>query len=181
MESEYEVVFGIYNQYCRKRDNLLKSRQLFLELHQLKNKYFENRNCILNLIKNNLSSYYSSLQVLNIKSETYGRDFENTLEESINNITNLYNTLEIQKKYKNIDSYVENYNLIILTLIDDNRKLFSKVKNKDLLKKNQQKTAFLQNINEINFCTYQLTQNNIFMSNIKDMYSDLKKMISILE
>ena len=181
LESEYESVFNIYNQYCKKRDNLVKSKKLFLELHKLKNKYFENRNSILLLIKNNLSIYYSSLQVLNIKSETIDTDFEITLEESINNVKNLQNILQIQRKYKNINSYVDNYNLTILTLIDKNRKLFSKIKNKDIMKKNQQKTAFIQNINEINFFTYQLTQNNIFISNIKDMYSDLKKMICILE
>ena len=179
LEKEYETVFSIYNQYCKKRNDLVKSKQLFIELHQLKNTYFENRNSILKLIKNNLSIYYSSL---NTNSETKKSNFETVLGESINNIRNLYNIVEIQKKYKiNTDTKIENYNLTILTIIDETRKLFSKTKNKDILKKNQQKTSFLQNINEINFFTYQLTQNNIFMSNIKDMYSDLKKMICILE
>ena len=174
LNNEYQKIFTQYEEYFKQKENLEKTKKLFIILEKIKKRFLLNRKVFMEYINNYLEDYINinfnninDINVNKIKEES----FSAKLKSSIMLVLKLQEIITINKVFSqnNLDFKYDIYNLNLLSMIDKERS------------RNNNNSSNHINLNEYNEISYNILNNSINKMEIKDMSIDLKKMIYILQ
>ena len=175
LNNEYQKIFSQYNNYFKQKENLEKTKEIFIILEEIKNKFLLNRKVFMEYINSYLEDYINDKNV-NINdnvnnNKTKEESFSAKLQSSIMLVLKLQEIITINRVFSknNLDFKYDIYNLNLLSMIDEERSI------------NNKNSSSHINFNEYNKISYNILNNSINKMEIKDMSIDLKKMIYILQ
>ena len=174
LNNEYQKIFTQYNNFFKQKENLEKTKEIFIILEEIKNKFLLNRKGFMEYINSYLENYVNDINVNindNINNKTKEESFSAKLLSSIMLVLKLQEIITINKVFSqnNLDFKYDIYNLNLLSMIDEERSA------------NLVNSSNNINLNEYNEISYNILNNSINKMEIKDMSIDLKKMIYILQ
>jgi len=188
LNNEYQKIFTQYEEYFKQKENLEKTKEIFIILDEIKKRFLLNRKVFMEYINSYLDINVNDINVninynvndinvnindinVNINDKTKEESFSAKLQSSIILVLKLQEIITINKVFSqnNLDFKYDIYNLNLLSMIDEERS------------RNNKNISNHINLNEYNKISYNILNNSINKMEIKDMSIDLKKMIYILQ